>query len=583
MMLVLEAPTPFDTSIAWRLHNAYWAQRGPAAWQSGEVPFYSTSNSATARQHARLFAALVRDLEAAGTIAPTDLVWVLEPGCGIGLFAANFLAALQSGDPFQRALLARTRYILSDYSEKNLRAVCELERVAPWLASGHVVPALYDLLDPGRVRPLSGGGLTHPLTMVVSNYVCSVIPQQQIQRRQDTWYEMLVETRASSEDPSHDAAAYLAAVTGDATRTNLLRELEFHFSWRPLDLDNLPESLRDPAHLRALARFAEGMPEATFGYPARFFHYLRSVSELLVDGGLVITNDYGAASRQRARGAFDRRPQMYGNSLAQDTNFATFEAWAAEVGWTCLRSQSDLDSVHMALVAPRGVGPHTRAAYAEAYQGVQVIDELLDHAATARLFMQRREFARALRYWLRAASMDENNVEFRYRIGEAAIECGEYDTAITHLLAGHALDPTGWDFDFMLGRSTCLAGQMDESRRWYELSLARDPHPVTHTNLGIVHLHEGREALAWASFNAALALDPQHQRAHERLQLLRDRVWQRAVDGWRAELAAAGIAPPAEPATAPIPAPAPAPASAPAAAPDPTPAEPPPVAKGSAA
>ncbi|HRE91003.1 MAG TPA: SAM-dependent methyltransferase [Myxococcota bacterium] len=530
-LVLLEPPTPFDTCIAWRLHDAYWSQRGPAAWQSGEVPFYSTSNLATARQHAALLVALVADLQHAEHLGPDSEVWVLEAGCGLGLFAANLLAALETGSEDQRALLPRVRYLLTDCSETNLRQVLELPRVAPWRDRGHLVPALYDLRHPLTLTRLDGQP-TPPLTLIVCNYVCSVIPQQQLQRRDGLWHELLVETRAAT---GLSADTFLAQATCDATRQNLLTDLDLQMSWRPLELESHP--LFTEAHRKVLARFTEGLPSATFGYPARYFDFLVQAQALLIPDGAIITSDYGGATRERVRGLRDRRPQTYGNSLAQETCFATFDALTAELGWDVCRSHGNLDSVHTAIVAPR-LGPCLRAAFADQFRGILVVDELLDHTASARHFAALKDFPRALRYWLRAAAMDELNPELRYRIGECAIEAGEYALAITHLLAGHALDPQTFDFDFMLGRATWLADQADEAIRWYEHSLAREPHPVTWTNLGVIHFAQKREAHAWACFESAIALDPEYPRALEHLTALRELAWQRQTSAWRETLEA---------------------------------------------
>lgn len=530
-VVALEPPTPFDTCIAWRLHDAYWSQRGPAAWQSGEVPFYSTSNLATARQHAALLVALVQDLQASGHLQPTDEVWVLEAGCGLGLFAANLLTALETGPDQQRALLPRVRYLITDCSENNLRQVLELPRVAPWLARGHLVPALYDLRLPSTVTRLDRQP-TPAITLIVCNYVCSVIPQQQLQLRDEGWHELLVETRAVSELP---AEVFLEHATRDATRQNLLADLDLQMSWRPLDLSSHP--IFTETHRQILARFVDGLPNATFGYPARYFDFLVAAQPLLLPGGAIMTSDYGGASRDKVRGLRDRRPQTYGNSLAQETCFATFDAFAQALGWDVCRTHGNLDSVHSALVATR-VGPRLRAAFEDQFRGILVVDELLDHTASARHFAALRDFPRALRYWLRAAAMDELNPELRYRIGECAIESGEFALAITHLLAGHALDPHTFDFDFMLGRATWLADQPAEAIRWYEHSLAREPHPVTWTNLGVIHFAQGREAHAWACFESAIALDPEHPRALEHLTALRELAWQRQTATWREALEA---------------------------------------------
>lgn len=530
-LLALEPPTPFDTCIAWHLHDAYWSQRGPAAWQSGEVPFYSTSNLATARQHAALLVALVADLQHAEHLNPDSEVWVLEAGCGLGLFAANLLTALETGPDDHRALLPRIRYLLTDCSETNLRQVLELPRVAPWRARGHLVPALYDLRHPTTITRLDGQP-TPPLTLVVCNYVCSVIPQQQLQLNDGTWHELLVETRVATE---LSAGAFLEHATRDATRENLLTDLELQMSWRPLDLSTHP--IFTETHQKILARFTDGLPAATFGYPARYFDFLVAAQSIMVPGGAIITSDYGGASREKVRGLRDRRPQTYGNSLAQETCFATFDAFATELGWGLLRTRGNLDSVHSALVTPE-LGPNLRAAFELQFRGILVVDELLDHTASARHFAALKDFPRALRYWLRAAAMDELNPELRYRIGECAIESGEYALAITHLLAGHALDPHTFDFDFMLGRATWLADQPEEAIRWYELSLSREPHPVTWTNLGVIHFAQKREAHAWACFETAIALDPGYPRALEHLTALRELAWQRQTAVWRETLEA---------------------------------------------
>lgn len=533
-LVTLEGPTPFDTCIAWRLHDAYWSQRGPAAWQSGEVPFYSTSNLATARQHAALLVALVADLQRANDIHPESEVWVLEAGCGLGLFAANFLTALETGPDEHRALLTRLRYLITDCSETNLRQVLELPRVAPWHTRGHLVPALYDLRQPTSVIRLDGQP-TPPITLIVCNYVCSVIPQQQLQLRDapaQTWHELLVETRAATDLP---APTFLEHATRDATQQNLLADLDLQMSWRPLDLSTHPHLTE--THRKVLARFTEGLSTATFGYPARYFDFLVAAQALLVEGGAIMTSDYGGASREKVRGLRDRRPQTYGNSLAQETCFATFDAFAAELGWGLLRTHGNLDSVHSALVTSQ-LGPKLRAAFEDQFRGILVVDELLDHTASARQFASLKDFPRALRYWLRAAAMDELNPELRYRIGECAIESGEYALAITHLLAGHALDPHTFDFDFMLGRATWLADQPAEAIRWYEHSLAREPHPVTWTNLGVIHFAQNREAHAWACFESAIALDPEYPRALEHLTALRELAWQRQTATWRETLEA---------------------------------------------
>jgi len=95
MQLTLQAATPFDASLLWRFHNTYWEARGIEAWNRGEVPYYSTSNYASARQHAGFLTELVLSQLESGRLGADGEIWVLEVGSGLGRFATNFLRAME--------------------------------------------------------------------------------------------------------------------------------------------------------------------------------------------------------------------------------------------------------------------------------------------------------------------------------------------------------------------------------------------------------------------------------------------------------------------------------------------------------
>ncbi|MCA9514267.1 MAG: tetratricopeptide repeat protein [Myxococcales bacterium] len=538
MNVTIEELTPFDRSAQWRLHHAYWAQRGVDAWKSGEVPHLSTSNYATAGQHARLFAATVEDLVARGALGADDLVWMLEGGCGNGRFAVNFLRALELHD---EALFRRTRYLMSDYSEKNLGEVVAQPHVKPWIERGAIVPAIYDMRDPQRVRLRDGGALTHPLAFFVSSYVSCVLPMKHLQRRGDgSWHELMVAIRADVDVADGASERFLADLEADATRYNLLKNLELHFDWGEVDLDTLFEGEMHAGVVRAILGDAE---ELTVGYPYGFFDFLRDVQPLLLDGGVVLTNDYGSVSREKLLGRLERRPQMYGNSLAQDINFAVYDGLSPVTGWDVLRSHSELDSVHAAAVCAKGFGPRAREVFAAEYERRRPSDDLLDYAAAARGYVQKKDFSRALRFFLRCIELDPDDPELRYRAGEVALDAGHYAVAVDELLRGFDLDVAmAWDFDFQLGRAYTLLGEHDKALDWYGRSLAREDHPVTLTNIGVLHAHGGRFAEAHRHYTRALALDPHYERARDRLATLKDLVWEEAVKGFEAAAGAPSAA-----------------------------------------
>ncbi|MCC6620719.1 MAG: tetratricopeptide repeat protein [Deltaproteobacteria bacterium] len=567
MRLVIEPWVPFEHSVIWRLHDAYFAQRGPAAWTLNEVPSYSTSNLASARRHARLFAALVDDLEAAGTVAPGAPLWVLEPGCGSGLFAAHFMHAIDT-DPDLVPLAPRVRYVIADYSEKNLREVLETPRVAPLAAAGRLLAARFDARRPDHIELLDGPPLTEPIAFVVTNYVCCVLPMHHLQKHEDDrWYALWGECHAEVDppgqpgfarpsgelpdgDPTDESAAraYVDAMLADATGTHIQRELEVAFQWRPLEVDlttHLGADRVSPGqpgftrpsgelHARILQRATAGMPLATVGYPTPYFDFMLGIRPRLLPGAAILTNDYGSPSASTLRGHYERRPQRYGNSLAQDVNTSLFDAFAAETGWSVLRSTGLLDSLHAALALPSPPGPAVRARFADEYGRRPATEDLLDFTAAARVFAQRKEGTRALRYLMRAAELDGRNASLRYQVGEAALSENLPELALEHLMEGLELDPEAGDWEFMIGRALSTLSRLDEARTWYERSLQREDHPVTWTNLGTLHAHQGRLAEAWRCYDRAMAIDPKYERARERMEQLKSKLWDETVARWRA-------------------------------------------------
>jgi tetratricopeptide (TPR) repeat protein len=525
MFFTLESATPFESSILWKLHHSYFAQRGIQAWREGDIPYFSTSNYAFARQHAKLFAAHVKDLEEAGKLAPDAELWVLEGGSGTGIFAANFIAALEADDVGRPGLFPRIRYLMTDYSEKNVRDALATPRIKRYAEMGNLIPARYDLTMPRQVHLLEGGALTQKLVFAINNYICCVLPMRHLQKRSDGfWYDLHVEVRAEVQDTSLATPdRYMEALTREATRHNLLKNFDITWEWRASDLQ---KKFDDAFQLRVLERLTEGMDEATLGFPDRYLDFMRGLGTLMMPEGLVMTNDYGSTSPERLRGLSEWRPQYYGNTFNQDVNFSIFDAFAAETGWALLRTRGDLASVHTAIKSPTEIGPAVRAEFARAYGRYSESDDLLDYSNAARGYSQKKEPARALRFYMRCADLDPYNAEHRYRVGESALEAGHYDIAIEHLLIGFNLDhERAWDFEFQLGRAYCLGNDNATALDWYEKSSVRAPHPVTHTNMGVLYAASGNVKEAYRCYKRAIALDPEYERARDCLNALKETLW----------------------------------------------------------
>lgn len=544
MLVTLQPPTPFDQSILWRIHDAYFAARGIDAWNQGEVPFYSTSNYATARQHAGFLTDLVMSQIEQGRLEDDDPIWVLEVGSGLGRFASNFLRALEvASGPIGADIFSRIRYVLSDYSERSLREALRTGGLKPFVETGHIVPALFDLRDPSRLVFLDGAtgpdgrnaadnAGKAPLQMVIANYVCCVVPLKNMQHKlADGWYEQWVRVETNLEDGIARAPGdIIDEMLANPTREGMVKKLGIHLEWRERPLDLVyPREL----HQRILSDLVADIGDATIGYPHGFIEFVDAVSRFLAPGGVVLVNDYGAIDKKDLKGLSERRSQIYGNSIANSINFSVFDSFAAVTTWELLRTRDPLDSLHTAILRP-GIpwSDRERQGFYRNYVQWRGGDDILDFTHTARQYAEKKDWERALRFWKRCIELEPENPDHYYRAGDAAIDGGHYDLAIRYLEHGLGISSAdhSHDFEFQLGRATCLAQDYKSSITWYERALTKENHPTTWTNLGVLYESDGRFADAFRCFKRAMEIDPKYARARERMQLLKDLLWRRQLE-----------------------------------------------------
>ena len=539
MQVILQPPTPFDQSLLWRFHDAYFSARGIDAWNQGEVPYYSTSNYASARQHAGFLTDLVLSQIEEGRLRDDQEIWILEVGSGLGRFAANFLRALEVAcGPAGADVFERIRYVMSDYSEKNLREACATKMLSAHVEAGRVIPALFDLRDPDSLKPLGveiAGGLSGRFQMVVANYVCCVVPMKNLQFRQaEGWFEQWVRLETSVPDagPIRPAAEIVDDMLAAPTREGMVKGLGIHWEWRGLPLE---EVYAKALHRDVLGALVSGLGDATIGYPHGFMDFVDGAERLLAPGGVVLVNDYGSVDRKELAGLSDRKPQIYGNSIANSINYGVFDAFAEVTGWHLMRSTDKLGSLHSAALRP-GIAWTGREemGFKKNYIHWRGGDDILDFTHTARQCAEKKDYDRALRYWRRAIELEPENPDHHYRAGDTAIDLGQYEMAINFLEEGRVLaaGDTTLDFEFQLGRATCLAQDYKASIRWYETALEKENHPTTWTNLGVLYESDERFADAFRCFKKAMEIDPSYARGKERMQILKDLLWRRQIESF---------------------------------------------------
>jgi tetratricopeptide (TPR) repeat protein len=506
MKVTLEEAVPYHRSVLWQIHDAYFASRGIDAWVNGEVPYLSTSNFAAARQHARLFEALVAELEGRDVLAPDAPLPVLEIGSGLGEFASNFLRALDA------RIAARVRYVLSDFSASTVAGAVAAPDMEARVAAGQLIPATFDLRHPAELRGLDGQEVRMPFVAVLASYVCCVAPIKVIQRDHDRYAEACATVQAL--EPLED-------VLLRAARPGVLRALDVRYSWREAPLEEL---LGDRFHVEVLTRMTRDAGLSVVCYPEVFFDLLRALRERLIGGGMVVISDYGRSDGGLHHATEFRGAEIFGNSLAHAVDFAMFEHFSAVAGASTGRTQGPLRSVQTAVIRFGGMSAGFAEAFARHLQASGDSDALLDLTSAARVFASGPEAqpVRAVRLFQRCLELDPYSATLHHEAAEVCLQAGLFGLGEAYLRRCAELDQRDeHDVDFDLGRMYARTARPREALEHYRRSLDREANPATLANIGLAHMELGELDAGEAALLEALELAPEYERAVKLLEELR--------------------------------------------------------------
>lgn len=522
MRVPLEDFVPYDRSVRWRLHDAYYSTRGPAAWESGEVPSFATSNFAAARQRAGLVVELVSELTRAGRLGADEPVHVLEVGSGTGKFALNFLRALEVslGDE-GAAVSSRLHYVLSDFAEKNVRDALLGTGLEGAAEEGRVIPALFDMRAPG-LRALDGAPLAIAPLVVIANYVACVSPVQVI-RRDDTgfsekWSRAGIETADGATKAPADA---LAELLSDPSRQNLMERVVVDSEWRAAPL----EKLVAPEDLPVIAATLERVEVGALVWHRDWIRALRSLVRALRPGGVVLVSDYGHSETPVIAG-HDPEPENFGNTLGHAVPFALYDALCAHEGFGLERTVDPCRSVHVAAIGPDAElpGPFTDR-FATTFGANDESETLLDLIAGASACANKADEPKsAARLLERCALLDPFSAELRERAGDGWLASAVPMRALAHYKRAIELEPArGPGLDARVGRAFLKAKMVAEARAIFERALVANRTSEALCNVAVARVEHGEWRSAWAAIVEAQELAPDD----ERVQGIRARIAER--------------------------------------------------------
>ena len=173
--MIIEKDQPFSTSLFWQGQRQFYHEKGIEAWAS-EVPFYITSNPFIAHRYAEIVLRFIQDWIKQHPGAEKDPFYIVELGAGSGQFSFYMLKSLT--ELLQNFSLQdiRLNYIMTDFTENNIRFWQQHQQLIPYVESQLLDFARFDLekdqtiVTTERKTTLTTGSCKNPM-VVVANYL----------------------------------------------------------------------------------------------------------------------------------------------------------------------------------------------------------------------------------------------------------------------------------------------------------------------------------------------------------------------------------------------------------------------------
>jgi SAM-dependent MidA family methyltransferase len=201
--VVLEKNVRFSRSLLWEAQRRYFDEAGVDAW-SGAVPFYITSNPLIADSYAKVLIRWVQDLLSHHRADPLAPFYIFELGTGSGRFSFMTMRRLFE---LQKALniSAKIIYVMTDFTASNLNFWENHEKLKPFIESGQLDFAVYDMEKDIELNLLKSGktlsvkDVKNPIALI-GNYIFDTVSDDAFYVENGQLYESLITVDAAPEN-----------------------------------------------------------------------------------------------------------------------------------------------------------------------------------------------------------------------------------------------------------------------------------------------------------------------------------------------------------------------------------------------
>jgi len=197
---ILEKDRRFSESMIWSAQRDFYHQQGVDAWVD-EVPFYITSNPFIADCYANVIMAFIQDWCHKHPLANSNPFYILELGTGSGQFSFYLLKTLCEYRDKLKLDDIVLRYVMTDFTENNLKFWREHPALKPYVEKGILDFAVYDFEHDNKLilseskSALTAKEIQNP-AIVLANYLFDTLTSDVFSVSEEGLHESLVVLKA---------------------------------------------------------------------------------------------------------------------------------------------------------------------------------------------------------------------------------------------------------------------------------------------------------------------------------------------------------------------------------------------------
>ncbi|RHY82110.1 hypothetical protein DYB31_003883 [Aphanomyces astaci] len=301
----LEAFTPFSSSHLWKLMSSFYDRQGVESWAQGIVPHFITSNTFIAKRYVQVFAAYLRDA-VAKTLDPTEPLYIVELGTGSGKFSFYFVQWLYEMEAVVNLSfpLCRIRYIMTDFTDSNLKFWQTHPALRPFVERGVVDFAIFDATQDMSLylinakQTIAPQSLKNPIC-VVANYLFDTLHHELFRVDQTELKQGLISvgsTRLDEKDPLDP---------------EIIKRLSNLYRY-----DDISTAFYSNPHFNAILKWYQdyyGDQPATFLVPIGALNAIERLKLLSRHQLLILSGDKGHTNPDHFRGLQDPHIAVHGS------------------------------------------------------------------------------------------------------------------------------------------------------------------------------------------------------------------------------------------------------------------------------